>query len=316
MNINHRVATIVVTITTAAATIVAAPWANATTTAGTSKNGTVVSGDAQVTAEVAALAKSRGAGVQDALEAYWTPERMKAAQPDTQMPAVKAAAAKAADQGQGQTVTATGPQGAPERIAGTGSTVAVTPSKIDQNVAPQSYYPDLPVGHPTARTVGKVFFTLSGLDFVCSGSTVNTEGRATVWTAGHCLSGNGEFASNWCFVPNYVNGEAPFGIWCAYQLWTTVGWLYFGDFRYDVGAALMFGQFGYCIVDFLGGQGIAWNFPIGQYVFAFGYPQAPPFDGQFLVAEQGWTYDGAFFYFSTPETIFMFNEPASSCCGW
>jgi hypothetical protein len=314
MNTKPRITTFIITIAaTTAITIATAPRANAATVEAIAKNDSVVGGEAQITPEVAALAKARGAGVQDALEAYWTPERMKAAKPDTEIPAVKEAASKL---GLGQSATTpAGPQGTPERIAGTGSTVAEAPPKIDQNVTPESYFPNLPVGHPTARTVGKVFFTLSGSNFVCSGASVNTEGRATVWTAGHCLSGGGVFASNWCFVPNYVNGAAPFGTWCAYQLWTLNGWLFNGDFDFDVGAALMFRQFGFCIVDYLGGQGIAWNFPIGQYVFAFGYPQAPPFNGQLLVAEQGPTFDGAFFTISDPGTIYMVNDMTGGSSG-
>lgn len=319
MNIYHRLATVAITVTAIVATTLAGTTvANAAAPEGAAKKDSdAVSGDARITPEVAALAKARGAGIQDALGAYWTPQRMKAALPDTEIPAVKAAAARAGTQGQTATTTSTGPQGSAQRVEGTVSTVLdnTAVQNNNQNVSPEAFNPNFPIGHPTAATNGKVFFTLGGSNFVCSGTTVNTEGKAAVWTAGHCVSGSGQFASNWCFVPNYVNGSAPFGVWCAYQLWTLNGWLFNGDFGFDVGTALMFSQFGFCIANYLGAQGIAWNFPIGQTVFAFGYPAAPPFDGQILWAEQGSQFDGTSFPIPTPGTIFMVNDMTGGSSG-
>ena len=323
MNIKRRFATLTIITTAVLATTVtggvAAANAAASAESAAKKDDAATSSTAQVTPEVAELAKARGVGVQEALEAYWTPERMRAARPDSELPAVKEAQANA----QGGTGTPTVElRGTPGRVAGAESTVpngadqSGVSAKTDQSgVTPQSYYPNLPVGHPTAMTVGKVFFTLAGGNYVCSGATVNTEGKATVWTAGHCLSGSAQWASNWCFVPNYVDGYRPFGTWCAFQLWTLNGWFYNGDFDYDVGAALVYRQFGYCITNYLGGQGIAWNYPIGQYVYAFGYPAAYPFDGQRLVAEQGSTYDGTYFPYPDPGTIFMVNDMTGGSSG-
>src|SRR5581483_11581064 len=57
---------------------------------------TVVSSTATVTPDVARLEKGTGAEAQQtALKAYWNADRMKAARPDSEMPAVKAAAARA-----------------------------------------------------------------------------------------------------------------------------------------------------------------------------------------------------------------------------
>ena len=59
---------------------------------------------------------------------------------------------------------------------------------------------------PTS-THGKVFFTLGGSDYVCSGTALLSGNKSVVWTAGHCVNeGPGDFATNWEFVPAYKDG--------------------------------------------------------------------------------------------------------------
>jgi hypothetical protein len=264
----------------------------------------VVSGAAGLSPEVAATV--HGAGVdahEQALAAYWTPERMKAARPETEIPAVKdhkeiAPAAQNGPAGPAGQVAAAAPKAEPKAVGGA------------QDVTPQAYYPNYPVGHPVARTYGKVFFTSFGLNYVCSATVVNTEGKSEVWTAGHCVSDGQAWNTNWTFVPNYASGSAPYGYWYAYQLWTTTAWFNNNnDFANDVGSAVLYRNNGWRITDYLGGQGIAWNYPIGQYVYAFGYPQAAPFNGCCLVGENGPTYNGG------GGTIYMVNYMTGGSSG-
>jgi hypothetical protein len=88
------------------------------------------------------------------------------------------------------------------------------------------------------RNSGKVFFTMSGVNYVCSGtSVVATSGLSLVWTAGHCVNeGPGPYATNFIFVPAYLNGAAPYGKWAGSTLQTTSQWASSGNFTYDVGA--------------------------------------------------------------------------------
>ena len=53
------------------------------------------------------------------------------------------------------------------------------------------------------RNNGKVFFTLDGVNYVCSGTSVAASaGISLVWTAGHCVhEGPGSYASNFMFAP-------------------------------------------------------------------------------------------------------------------
>ncbi|HEY0501256.1 MAG TPA: hypothetical protein VGD48_36310 [Kutzneria sp.] len=264
----------------------------------------VVSGTAALSPEVAATVHGSGVDAQEqALAAYWTPDRMRTARPESEIPAVQdrhgsAPAAQSGPAGPSGQVAAAAPKAEPKAVSGA------------PDVAPQAYYPNYPVGHPVARTYGKVFFTSFGLNYVCSATVVNTEGKSEVWTAGHCVSDGQAWNSNWTFVPNYASGAAPYGYWYAYQLWTTTAWFNNNnDFANDVGSAVLYRTNGWRITDYLGGQGIAWNYPIGQYVYAFGYPQAAPFNGCCLVGENGPTYNGG------GGTIYMVNYMTGGSSG-
>jgi len=277
-------------------------------TAGQTNTG-AVSGPALLSPDVAATVQGTGQQAQErALAAYWTADRMKSARPDSELPSVKARAAAGLPQ-----AAPTKPEGASGKVAPVAPAAdpkGAPQAKTDVGVAPAAYYPNYPVGHPVARTYGKVFFTSFGVNYVCSATIVNSEGRSEVWTAGHCVSDGAAWNYNWTFVPNYVNGSAPYGYWYAYQLWTTNAWFYNNnDFANDVGAVVMNRNAGWRITDYFGGQGIAWNYPIGYYMYAFGYPQAAPFDGCCLVGENGYTYDGG------GGTIFMVNYMTGGSSG-
>ncbi|GAA3436724.1 trypsin-like serine peptidase [Kutzneria kofuensis] len=286
----------------------AALLGTALTAAGASAatGGDVVSGAAGLSPDVAATAHGSGVDAHEqALAAYWTPDRMRQARPESEIPAVQnrtgtVSAAPTGPAGPAGQVAAAAPKAEPKAASGGGS----------PDVAPAAYYPNYPVGHPVARTYGKVFFTSFGLNYVCSATIVNTEGKSEVWTAGHCVSDGQAWNSNWTFVPNYASGSAPYGYWYAYQLWTTTAWFNNNnDFANDVGSAVLYRTNGWRITDYLGGQGIAWNYPIGQYVYAFGYPQAAPFDGCCLVGENGPTYNGG------GNTIYMVNYMTGGSSG-
>jgi hypothetical protein len=134
-----------------------------------------------------------------------------------------------------------------------------------------------------ASTHGKVFFTLGGSNYVCSGTAVNSSNRSVVWTAGHCVNeGPGAYATNWAFVPAYRDGSRPFGTWTARTLVTSSAWANQGDISYDVAGAVMNTNGGSALTDVVGGRGIAFNYNRNQFYQSFGYPAAPPFNGQRL----------------------------------
>lgn len=245
--------------------------------------------------------------VTDALDEYWTPQRMRSALPALRQPGLakslhdhkRAERAERTQLRRGDLNRAQAtdrPEGPAERIEPAKATVAKRTAgagTASELRSAASWTPTYASGHPVARTNGKVFFTNArdGRNYVCSGAVINSEGRDTVWTAGHCVHGGsgGNWHTNWVFVPAYKNGAAPYGFWSANQLWSMGGWTGSSKWDSDMGVAIMNIRAGWHIVSRLGGQGISWNHSKYQYVYAFGYPSQSPFTGGVLVACYGRT---------------------------
>jgi V8-like Glu-specific endopeptidase len=127
---------------------------------------------------------------------------------------------------------------------------------------------------------GKVFFTDSGVNYVCSGTAIESGNKSVVWTAGHCVNeGPGAYFTNWAFVPAYKDGARPYGTWAARTLLTTAPWRTSGDFSYDEGAAVVSPVAGKSLTDTVGSRGIAFDQSATQHYFSHGYPAASPFSG-------------------------------------
>lgn len=200
---------------------------------------------------------------------YWTSERMRSAIPGDVL------AQKALEHGKA-TSRAAVEQGLSTKIAG----------KAGKG-KPSLHTDEAPVSH-----IGKVFFTLGGVNYVCSGNSVASANKSTVSTAGHCLNeGPGAFATNFVFVPAYLNGAAPYGKWTARALYTTNQWSTGGDIQYDTGFAVVSTLNGQSLSDVVGASGVEFNAARHLSYKAFGYPQASPFDGQSLKACTGTAID-------------------------
>jgi len=145
--------------------------------------------------------------------------------------------------------------------------------------------------YPTA-TIGKLFFSLNGSNFVCSATTIN---RSTVITAGHCNSdGAGTVATNRLFCPSYNKGgpsgsgaaNTTAGCWSVIGSMTATPWHSGGDPDYDY-ACLITNTTGTVVSDkignFTGWLGRAWNLSSSQAEMAFGYPAAAPFLGYHII---------------------------------
>jgi V8-like Glu-specific endopeptidase len=200
---------------------------------------------------------------------YWTPARMRSAQPLDplihRLPRLAAAPAPAV--GERRVVRPARPAVAKATADG--------PTPLAGQVHDQTRYP--------ARTHGKVFLTIPGQgDFECSGTAVRSPSHKLALSAGHCVYDDitRTWATNWIFVPAYDDGTAPFGRWPARKLATTDQWRS-GDFRYDVGAAtLARNRRDKRIQDVIGARGIVFNRERDKRYVAFGYPAAAPFDGE------------------------------------
>jgi len=140
------------------------------------------------------------------------------------------------------------------------------------------------------RTTGRVFFTLDGTDYSCSGSTVASANADVVATAAHCVSdGEGGWATHWIFVPGYDGGREPYGVYPARAFFAASQWQHGADENDDV-AFVAVGparkrsggrEAGRHVVDAVGGQQIQFGSRAATEVL-FGYPSEAPYHGQYL----------------------------------
>jgi V8-like Glu-specific endopeptidase len=134
-------------------------------------------------------------------------------------------------------------------------------------------------------TVGKLFFNQNGGSFVCSASVWN---RNTLLTAGHCVhAGNNSAAgwsSNFVFCPSYTPGGCIAGQWGWTTAFTSAQWFSSGLPDRDFACIVTNRPGGAQIGNQTGWIGWAVNFPTRQAEFAQGYPQAAPFNGQYIIS--------------------------------
>jgi Excalibur calcium-binding domain len=128
------------------------------------------------------------------------------------------------------------------------------------------------------RLNGKVFASDRRGPFDCSATVVVARSKRLVLTAGHCLRLNGIWARQWVFVPGYHDGQAPYGLWPAKNLYIPNKWARLENENFDFGAAVLRGK----IQRAVGAEGIAWNQPREQLYRAYGYPFGGPYDGESL----------------------------------
>lgn len=133
-------------------------------------------------------------------------------------------------------------------------------------------------------TVGKIFFSDSaGRGYVCSGTAIASSNHNTIDTAGHCLYWEGSWVNNLIFCPLYDHGNTPYGCWAASEMLVPADWLgaaNTNDLHHDMGEVVVAPNNAGDLTDVVGGAGWAYNQKVNQPYYAYGYPAAPPFDGQ------------------------------------
>jgi hypothetical protein len=214
----------------------------------------------------------------DRILAYWTAARMASAKPRDVVPVGAPASPNARPGGGGG--------------GGGGGTSAVVGASWTK-------------GGAIVTLTGKVYFSMDGGNWQCSGSVINDQGRSDyslVLTAGHCTVSEttGQFATNWVFIPSWDTKPASFSTACnnnttQYGCWTAVALVARSEFAsaggfndqaivHDWGFAVV-GSGGYnnTQLDALGSLGIQFsNVASGDRLAAFGYPAAGKYHGNDL----------------------------------
>ena len=205
---------------------------------------------------------------------YWTQERMNSAKP------IELIVDEASGVGKIQVAAS---------AKSSGKTTSSSGSSTIQSTT------DWPTDAPIAQTaVGKVFFTASGSNYVCSGALVKDgiSSLAIVATAGHCVweqnSAGGGFVSNWIFVPNF-DGNPNGTQWAASAL--VVRDEFASQTSFNITA--LQNDWAFAVIKSDSGNLPDNNdanayalsvsgFSANNASFAFGYPAQAPFNGQSL----------------------------------
>jgi len=212
--------------------------------------------------------------------AYWTPQRMAEARPaNPVLPGEPTPSAEA-------TTFPTGPPGAVNGSPGgdwplVEADEATLVDLAESVELPTGYaYPPpqntwaVPVtwyGSYPLRTVGKVYFTQGGSNYVASGSA---QGGRAVLTAGHVVSdGAGNWSTNMTFIPALRGAWKPYGTWVG-DGWIIVAtaWHTGKNWCRDVAYFTVTDQGGKTLAQTVGNLGFAWNWSTVQAWTGFGYP--------------------------------------------
>ncbi len=157
-------------------------------------------------------------------------------------------------------------------------------------------------GGQVLRTSGKVFFSMGGSTYVCSGAATSDSrtGHSLVLTAAHCAYDEvaRAFATNWMFIPEYDSAPTrtcsatKWGCWTASALVVHKGYADAGGFNTQ--ATLH--DFAFAVVAGGGKTGTTQQLdvtvgsfgidtsaaPVGTKMYAFGYPAAGKYKGSDL----------------------------------
>ena len=125
-----------------------------------------------------------------------------------------------------------------------------------------------------APRVGALFVRAGSSDHFCTASVVASPGRDLLITAAHCIHG-GEGGSNRqdvVFIPDYRDGQAPFGVWTPRRLVVAPQWMSESDPGLDVGFVALNPLDGKNIEDILGANRLGIDPGDRDLVRVTGYP--------------------------------------------
>ena len=181
---------------------------------------------------------------------------------------------------------------------GAGTVPAPTPT----NAHVTGYVPTGDIHTFPYSASGKIYFTMAGRNYACSGSVI---GEYAIWTAGHCVTnGQGTFHTNWVFIPMFDNYTTTVpGPWYSSYYITPMEFGRSMDLSYDyaiVGVRPPSFAMGNSMRHYTGALGFAWNMPRAQNWKLLGYPMIG-FDGIHMVYSDStyWT-DGTTY---SPDTV-------------
>ena len=128
---------------------------------------------------------------------------------------------------------------------------------------------------PANAINGKLFGKIQGVGaYECSATSVQAENRNLIMTAGHCVAepGNRKLAKKLAFVPAYDEESRPFGTWVFDRIVVLRSWRRNSNFNFDFSAVELAPQGGLNLQDAVGAAPVATGLPVDQTYYAVGYP--------------------------------------------
>ncbi len=135
--------------------------------------------------------------------------------------------------------------------------------------------------------VGALFVRNGSSDHFCTASVVDSPGRDLLVTAAHCINGGSGsgYRTDIVFVPDYRDGQAPYGIWTPRLLLVAPQWIKDSDPSLDVGFVVLEPHDGKNLEDILGANRLAFNAGYRNLVRVTGYPSS----GDAPITCRNWT---------------------------
>jgi V8-like Glu-specific endopeptidase len=183
-------------------------------------------------AQPAGVRLATSAAAQQAVRAYWTPARMRAASAAPVPRTPRDALPDAAQTGTASP-DATAPDAAPVQPGATQPDIDL---KGDLTGPATGAPPGTPTGTPVygLPSVGALFYVAKGADHYCTASVVVSSTRETLLTAAHCVYASGyRRAGSIEFVPKYHNGLTPYGVWVVTSMLVPTAWRTSHDINSD-----------------------------------------------------------------------------------
>jgi V8-like Glu-specific endopeptidase len=127
-----------------------------------------------------------------------------------------------------------------------------------------------------ALRVGALFVRAGSTDHFCTASVVASPAKDLLITAAHCINGGdgSGYRQDIVFIPDYRDGDAPFGIWTVERLLVAPQWAQSANPDFDVGFVVLQPHDGQDIQQVLGGSQLAIDTGYRYLVRVTGYPDS------------------------------------------
>ncbi len=125
--------------------------------------------------------------------------------------------------------------------------------------------------------VGALFVRDSSGDHFCTASVVTSPGRDLLITAAHCINGgkgSAGYRSDIVFIPDYRDGQEPFGVWTPAILLVAPQWADSSNPAYDVGFVVLKQHDDENIEQVLGANRLGTDLGYQYLVHVTGYPDS------------------------------------------